>query len=51
MKNIFLLDNDETIMDFKRSERETLKSTLEAFGVPAGESALALFHEINDGLW
>jgi len=51
MKNIFLLDNDETIMDFKRSERETLKSTLEAFGVPAGESALARFHEINDGLW
>lgn len=51
MKDIFLLDNDDTLMDFKRSEREVLQQTLRSFGVRADEGVLARFHAINDGLW
>lgn len=51
MKNIFLLDADETLLDFRRGEREQLKKALAYFGVDADGDMTARFHEINDGLW
>ena len=51
MKDIFLLDLDETLLDFSKTERENLTCSLQAFSFPADERAVALFHKINDGLW
>lgn len=51
MKDIFLLDVDETLLDFKRGEREALSQTLDGAGMSADERVLSRFHEINDGLW
>lgn len=47
MKNIFLLDADETLFDFSRSERESLFRALNT----EREDILTRFHEINDSLW
>ena len=51
MKNIFLLDLDDTLLDFLRAERVNLKRALAEFGIFADEKKLARFHEINDALW
>lgn len=51
MKDIFLLDMDETLLDFTRAERENLSRTLAQFGVCCDDRVYARFHEINDGLW
>lgn len=51
MKDIFLLDLDETLLDFRRGEREQLARALKNAGMAAGERELSRFHEINDGLW
>ena len=51
MKDIFLLDLDETLLDFPRTERKNLHRTLLKFGMQADERQLLRFHEINDSLW
>ena len=51
MKDIFLVDMDETLLDFPRTERENLYRTLLKFGIQADEKQLSRFHEINDSLW
>lgn len=51
MKNIYLLDADDTLLDFKRGEREKLQETFAAYGVNADESVLTCFHRINVALW
>lgn len=51
MKDIFLLDLDETLLDFLRAERENLSRTLTRLGIPPSERILRRFHEINDALW
>lgn len=51
MKDIYLLDADDTLLDFKRGEREKLKETLSDFGVKADEEVLSRFHKINVALW
>ena len=51
MKNLFLLDVDDTLLDFHRAEREQLLATLHAHGIAADEGTAARFHVINDGLW
>lgn len=51
MKHIFLLDADETLLDFKRAERESLLQTLSERGFRASEQVAARYHEINDSLW
>ncbi len=51
MKDIFLLDADETLLDFHRGEKEQLTRALLAFGIQADETVLSRFHKINDGLW
>ena len=51
MKNIFLVDMDDTLLDFPRTERENLKKTLAQFGITADDALASRFHEINDALW
>ena len=51
MKDIFLLDLDDTLLDFARAERVNLTRALSDFGIFADENRLARFHEINDALW
>lgn len=51
MRDIFLLDLDETLLDFCRAERENFFFTLAKYGVPADGAAYDRFHAVNDGLW
>ncbi len=52
MKYKFLLfDADGTLLDFKRSEDEAVREALAMRGVIADDAAVALYSEINDGLW
>ncbi len=51
MKNIFLVDMDDTLLDFKRAERANLAFALSSFGISFCEELYAAFHEINDALW
>ena len=51
MKNIFLLDLDDTLFDFRRGEREQILQTLARFGFLPTMRMAERFHEINEGLW
>ena len=51
MKDIFLLDLDDTLFDFRRGEREQILDTLAHFGVSPTPRMAERFHEINEGLW
>ena len=51
MKDTFFLDVDDTLLDFRRAEREQLLATLQAHGIAADGRTADLFHTINDGLW
>lgn len=51
MKDIFLLDMDDTLFDFKRTEKINLAASLARFGIVADENAWQRFHEINLKLW
>ena len=51
MKNIFLLDLDDTLFDFRRGEREQILKTLARFGFSPTLRMAERFHEINEGLW
>ncbi len=48
---IFLLDMDDTLLDFGRTERENLIGVLTRYEIPANEETAKRFHEINDSLW
>ncbi len=50
-KDIFLLDMDETLLDFQRAERVNLIHALEQFGIAADEGLISRYHAINDSLW
>ncbi len=51
MKDVFLLDLDDTLLDFRRAERENLRITLGAYRISFTEERYARFHAINDALW
>ena len=46
-----LLDADETLFDFKRSEQEALNKVLTDRGYPTDEETVALYLKINSALW
>lgn len=48
---ILLLDLDDTIYDFHRSEAHALTQTLQSIGVPATPANMQLYSRINDALW
>lgn len=49
--DIVLLDADMTIFDFERSEKESLRRTLEAHGLPCTDEVGATYLKINHALW
>ncbi len=51
MKDIFLLDLDDTLVDFPRAEERNFFETLSAVGVQASGELYGRFHLINDALW
>lgn len=51
MKNIILLDLDETLFDFKADEKDALKKTLIGLGIEPTEDALELYSSINSAQW
>ena len=51
MRNCFLLDADETVLDFVRSSRESLDYAMRQAGIPSHDGDFALYKEINDELW
>ncbi len=50
IKYVFL-DLDDTLLDFKRSEREAIKGTLLRFGVTPTEELCLRYSEINRDMW
>ena len=46
-----LLDLDDTILDFKRSEAEGLRKTLRQFGIEPTDAIVARYSVINDAQW
>lgn len=50
-KDIFLIDMDDTLFDFQKTEQMNFTSTLARFGIEADMRAWQRFHEINKGLW
>ena len=48
MKDIFLLDIDETLFDFPREEREALWRTLKKRGAAPTAEMLSRYHAINE---
>lgn len=51
MSSLILWDVDGTLMDFKRSEHESLKKALKTFGYNASEADISLYSAINDSCW
>ena len=51
MKDIFLLDMDDTLFDFRRTEEINFCQTLAKFGISAEKHAFERFRDINIGLW
>ncbi len=46
-----LLDADGTLLDFARSEREAVATTMAAFGIEPTEERIITYSAINDALW
>ncbi|MBO5883384.1 MAG: YjjG family noncanonical pyrimidine nucleotidase [Clostridia bacterium] len=46
-----LIDADETLLDFLRSEREAVSEMLGIFGISADEEIIKKYSEINKSLW
>ena len=50
IKNIFF-DLDDTLLDFKGAERESLAATLDLLGIPYTDADLSRYSEINQACW
>ncbi len=51
MKDIFLVDADDTILDFHTASARALRAAFEGCGIVWKEEYLAEFKKINKGLW
>ncbi len=51
MKDIFLIDLDDTLLDFPRAEERNFYESLLSVGVTADRGVYGRFHIINDALW
>ena len=49
--DIVLFDADETLLDFKRAEREALAATLIDFSFPCSEEIIEVYSKINSSFW
>ncbi len=50
IKNVFI-DLDDTLLDFRRAEREALSRTLVHFGYTPTDEILNRYNEINESFW
>ena len=46
-----LFDADDTLLDFKKSEKESLTRMLKEYGMPVNETVASRYSEINASLW
>lgn len=46
-----LLDADETLLDFRKDEKQALIKALTHFRVPASEENIKIYSDINQGMW
>ncbi len=51
MKDIFLVDADDTVLDFHGASAIALRAAFEGSGIEWREEYLSLFKKINTGLW
>lgn len=51
MKDVFLVDADDTLLDFHGASGFALKHCFSVFNEPWDECFLQVFKKINDGLW
>lgn len=51
MYRYLLVDNDDTLMDFRLAEQHALGDVLRRHGIPDSADTLALYHGINQALW
>ena len=51
MKDIFLLDLDDTLLDFPRAEEQNFYESLKSVGAEPSRELYGRFHLINDDLW
>ncbi len=51
MKNILLIDVDNTILDFDLGERLALIAALKQLGLPYDEEVIQAYHHFNIGVW
>ena len=49
--DVLLMDLDDTLLDYRTSERESLIKVFAAFDVPYNEESYLLFRKINGQLW
>jgi len=46
-----LFDADDTLLDFRKDERQALVKALACYGVPATEENIKIYSDINQGMW
>ncbi len=51
MIQFVFLDLDDTLLDFRRAERESISKTLREFGIEPSEKTVSRYSEINASLW
>lgn len=46
-----LMDADNTLLDFTRSEHDAIAETFAHFGLPHDDATIAIYSEVNDAHW
>ncbi|MBO7297196.1 MAG: hypothetical protein J6V39_08045 [Clostridia bacterium] len=49
--NTLLMDADNTLLDFTRSEHDAIAETFAHFGLPNDDKTIAIYSEVNDAHW
>lgn len=49
--NILLFDADDTLLDFGKSEKTSIKYVFAQNGIPVNDETVALYSNINEALW
>lgn len=49
--DVVFFDADDTLLDFKRAEREALEYTLDKNALPSDGTIISAYSSINDSLW
>lgn len=46
-----LFDADDTLLDFRKDEKQALEKTMKHYGVPITEENIKIYSDINQGMW